>query len=758
MTRKVTANLGLENNYKTAAIELPDSEPAPWDADFKPAVVNHRHPRLDGIAKVTGKAKYAYDVNLPGLLYGKFVRSPHPSAIVKSVDTSEAERLPGVKAVEVIENKDIKYAGQEIAAVAATTPRIAEDAVRSIRVEYEVRPFVVDPAEARKEDAPLVYSAKVEERRSAGDAPGTSQQVQQKGNVRGPQRFSRGDVAKGFADADVIVEQTYTTQVQTHSCLETHGVVAQWEGDSLRVWASTQGTFSVRDELAGVLGIPAANIVVTTDYMGGGFGSKFGAGIYGVTAAKLAKKAGAPVKLMLDRREEHLCVGNRPSSEQHVKIGAKRDGTLTAIEMINYGTPGIGTGAASSGPFQRIYRCPNIHTEDYDVFINAGPASAMRAPGHPQGCFALESAIDELAAKLEMDPLELRRKNDPHPVRLKEYEIGAEKVNWKARGKAGSSAGVKKRGLGCSASLWYNTGRARGATVQIDIHHDGNVDVINGAQDIGTGTRTWMAAVAAEELGLSLRDVNVKMANTNYPVGPASGGSTTVPTLSPAVRTAAYAAKKKMFEIAAPLLGASVDELEAGSGNIFVKGSPAKSLTWRQVANKMSGDKITAIGERAANYEGFAPFIAGAQFAEVEVDTETGQVRVLRVVAVHDCGLPLNRLTTESQITGGVIQGIGYALFENRVLDRNTGLMVNPNLDEYKIPGSHDIPVIEPILLDVANGVNNTSSTGIGEPATVPTAAAIANAIYHAIGARVRELPITPARILAALREKETAR
>lgn len=758
MPRKVTAKLGFEGNYKSVEINLPDTEPAPWDGDFKPKIVNQHHTRLDGMAKVTGQAKYTHDINLPGMLYGKFVRSPHPSAVVKSVDTSNAERLSGVKAIEVMENKDIKFAGQEVAAVAATSPLLAEEAARLVKVEYKVRPFVVNATEAREERAPLVYTAQVEERRSAGDAPGAAQRVQQKGNVRGPQRFARGDVEKGFAEADVVVEQTYTTQVQTHSCLETHGVVAQWDGDNLRVWASTQGTFSVRDELAGALKIPASNVVVTTDYMGGGFGSKFGAGFYGVTAAKLAKGAGAPVKLMLDRREEHLCVGNRPSSEQHVKIGAKRDGTLTAIEMINYGTPGIGTGAATSAPFQRIYRCPNIHTDDYDVFINAGPASAMRAPGHPQGCFALESAIDELAEKLGMDPLEVRRKNDPHPVRLKEYEIGAAKANWKARRKSGSSPGVKKRGIGCAGALWYNTGRARGATVQIDIHNDGAVDVINGAQDIGTGTRTWMAEVAAEELGLTLKEVRVKMASTNYPEGPASGGSTTVPTLSPAIRTAAYAAKKKMFEIAAPLLGASPDDLEAGSGNIFVKGSPSKSLTWRRVANKMTGDKISVLGERAANYQGFAQFVAGAQFAEVEVDTDTGQVRVLRVVAVHDCGLPLNRLTATSQINGGIIQGISYALFENRLLDRTTGLMVNPNLEEYKIAGSRDIPAIEIELLDVANGANCTSSTGIGEPATVPTAGAIANAVANAIGVRVRDLPITPARVLAALRDKEAAR
>lgn len=758
MTRKVTAKLGFEGNYKSVELNLPDSEPAPWDADFKPKIINHHHTRLDGIAKVTGKAKYTHDINLPGMLYGRFVRSPYPAAAVKAVDTSKAERLAGVKAIELIENKTIKFAGQEVAAIAATSPDIAEQAARLIEVEYEIKPFVVNATEARGEQAPLVHGEQVEERRSAGDAPGRVQRVAQKGNVRGPQQSNRGDVEKGFAEADVIFEQTYTTQVQTHSALETHGIVAQWDGNKLRVWASTQGTFGVRDELARALNVPQTDVLVTTDYMGGGFGAKFGAGLYGVTAAKLAKKAGAPVKLMLDRKEEHLCVGNRPSSEQRVKIGAKRDGTLTAISVVNHGTAGIGTGAGATRPYAGIYEnCPNVHAEDYDVFTNAGPAASMRAPGHPQGCFGLESAIDELAEKLGMDPIELRLKNDPHPVRRKQYEIGAVKANWKARLKSGTGAGAKRRGLGCASSIWYNTGRARGAQVQIDIHNDGAVDVYNGAQDIGTGTRTWVAQVAAEELGLPLDAVQPHIANTNYPVGPASGGSTTVPTLAPAVRSAAFAAKQKMFEIAAPVLGVAATDLESSGGKIFVKGSPARSLTWKQVANKMTGDKITVLGDRAQNYEAFVTTTAGAQFAEVEVDTETGDVRVLRVVAVHDCGLPLNRLTTESQINGGVIQGISYALFENRLLDPASGVMINPNFEEYKIAGSHDIPKIDIVLLDVANGVNNTSSVGIGEPAVVATPGAVANAVANAIGVHIRDLPITPAKILAALKDSEAA-
>jgi xanthine dehydrogenase YagR molybdenum-binding subunit len=425
---------------------------------------------------------------------------------------------------------------------------------------------------------------------------------------------------------------------------------------------------------------------------------------------------------------------------------------LTAMQLISHGTGGIAGGAGTAGPFLGIYDCPNKSAQEYDVFINAGPAAAMRAPGHPQGAFALESAIDMLAEKVGLDPMEMRRKNDQNPVRLAEIELGASHIGWERRNKvAGSSPGPIKRGLGMANGIWYNTGRP-GAQAQIKIHTDGTVELLNGAQDIGTGIRTVIAQIAAEELGLSHKDIRVRFGDTEFPFGPASGGSTTTPSLTPAVRAAAVGARRKLFEIARELLQVQpATELDARDGKIFVKSEPARAVEFKRVASRIPGDTLTVQGDRVQNYQSYRDTVAGVQFAEVEVDTETGKVRVIKVVAVHDCGRPMNRLTTRSQINGGVIQGLSYALFEDRILDRNTGRMVNPNLEQYKIAGALDMPEIEPILLDVYNGSNNTGTVGIGEPVVVPTAAAIANAVYNAIGVRIFELPITPARVLAAL-------
>jgi xanthine dehydrogenase YagR molybdenum-binding subunit len=756
MPQKIKTWFGFKNNLKEVELEIPDNEPMPWSPEQSLNVVSTSVPRLDARAKVTGQAKYTYDINLPGMLYGRILRSPHAAATIKKIDTSKAEALPGVKAVEVLTLSAVRFAGQELAAVAATSAQIAEDALRLITVEYEPKDFVVDVETAMKSDAPLVHEAQVKERTSAGDAPGSRQETPTVGNIRGPRARGKGDVEAGFAAAEVVVESRFRTQVQTHSSLETHGVVAEWQGDKLVVWASTQGTFSVRDELAEIFKIPKTNVRVITEFMGGGFGSKFGAGIYGMLAAKLAKKAGAPVKLMLNRKEEQLASGNRPDSIQQIKIGAKRDGTITAMELISHGTGGIAGGAGTAGPLLGLYDCANKSAKEYDVFINAGPAAAMRAPGHPQGAFALESAIDMLAEKLGIDPLEMRRKNDQNPVRLAELELGAERIGWSRRNKvAGSNPGSVKRGIGVGNAIWYNTGRP-GSQAQIKIHTDGTVELLNGAQDIGTGIRTVIAQVAGEELGLSANDIRVRFGDTDYPFGPASGGSTTTPSLTPAVRAAAMAARIKIFEIARELLQvAPATELDAHNGKIFVKSDPTKAVEFKRVASRIPGDTLTVQGDRAPNYkDSYRDTVAGVQFAEVEVDTETGQVKVLKVVAVHDCGRPMNRLTTRSQINGGVIQGMSYALYEDRILDRTTGRMVNPNLEQYKIAGALDMPVIESILFDVYNGSNNTGTLGIGEPVVVPTAAAIANAVYNAIGVRIFELPITPARVLAALAKK----
>jgi xanthine dehydrogenase YagR molybdenum-binding subunit len=545
----------------------------------------------------------------------------------------------------------------------------------------------------------------------------------------------------------------------------------------LKVWASTQGTGSVRGEMADLFELKKSQVRVITEFMGGGFGAKFGAGNFGVLATHLSKKAGAPVRLMLDRKDEHLSVGNRPSSNQTIKIGAKKDGTLVALKLLNYGTAGVGTGAGASGPAQNMYTCPAICTEDSDVFINAGPAAAFRAPGHPQAVFGLEQVIDELAEKLEMDPLELREKIDPSDARRVERKIGAERFGWSGRNKKpGSGDGPVKRGMGVAQAIWYRF-MNRDSHCEVRITQDGSVELLSAVQDIGSGIRTALAQVVAEELGLKPADVTVKIGDTLFPNGPNSGGSVTTNSITPAARDAAYTVRQQFLAEVASKLGAKPDDLEMAGAAVRVKGDPAKSIGFRKACSMMKTEQIAARAQRAEDYpvpedqsqqgqqQGNrsrrgrgSGGLGGVQFAEVSVETDTGVIKVDRVVAVHDCGRPINPLGAESQVNGGVIQGISYALYENRILDRNTGLMVNPNLEQYKIAGAKEMPTIEPLLIEQYWGRSSTDAAGIGEPATVPTAAAIANAVYNAIGVRIRTMPMTPAVVLSAIDEaKKTA-
>ncbi len=734
MAKDVKATVGFPGQLETRTIEgVPENDPQIWDANSKLDVVGKSVPRVDGKAKVTGQARYTYDINLPGMLHGVIVRSPHPNAKVNGVDFSEAQRVPGIKATFNFEARTVRYVGDYVAAVAAESIEAARDAARKVKVDYEPLPFVVDEDEAMKPDSPRVFESRPNADEEDADIN------------------RRGDIEEGFAEAEVVVEATLRTPVQTHCCLETHGIVVRWDDDThMTVWASTQGVFSVRDGMAEYFDLPHSNVRCITHHMGGGFGSKFGTDEYMRAAAEMARETKRPVKIMLDREEEQLSAGNRPSSVQQIRIGAKKDGTLTAIHMKSSGTGGIGGGAGCSRPLRSIYDCPNVLVEHQDVIINAGRARAMRAPGHPQGAYGIDSMMDILAEELEIDPLDLRMKNDPNPVRRREYEIGARKIGWNRRKKSGSQSGKKVRGLGMGSSIWGGMGGG-GTQAIVEIARDGAVDVMMGTQDLGVGTRTILAQVAAEELGLQVDELRVNIGDTQYPFSGGSGGSQTAPSITPAIRMAAVDAKKRMFALAAPELGVEPDDLEAEGGQIRVKSDTAKSLSWKQVASLMDGEKITAHGQRFPNFDVYRNGTAGCQFAEVEVDTETGQVKVIKIVAVHDCGRVVNPLLARSQVNGGVIQGMSYALLENRILDKQTGVMVNPNLEQYKISGSMDIPEIEVEFLEVYNAGTNTGVVGLGEPPAIPTAGAISNAVANAIGKRVFSLPITPDKVLEAL-------
>ena len=737
---------------RQAERKIPEGEPRPWDAETRLSVVGRPTPRIEGPEKVTGRARYCYDVRLPGMLHAAMVRSPHAHARIRNVDLSAAEKMPGVKATYVVERvlgpaelrikakapgkyPIVRYEGQPVAAVAASTRALAEDAARRVKVDYDVLPHASDIEAAQRPDAPLVFEGPVEQPSTAGGG-GAPKGLPQRGNVRGPNVQTipkEGNVDEALSASAVTVDERFSTEVQTHSAIETHGAVADWKPDGLTIYESTQGIHSVQEELATLFDLPKSKVRVVCEFTGGGFGAKFGAGNHGVIAAHLSRKARAPVRLFLDRRGEHLAVGNRPSSIQRLRIGATKEGQLTALRLDAFGSAGCAAGAGCSGPVKNIYPAKVVHIEESDVFLHAGPSAAFRAPGHPQGAFGLEQAVDALAHRLGMDPLELRDRNDPHPARREERRIGAQKIGWaEARKvKAGAQPGPVKRGVGFAQGVWYNFDGPP-SVAEVLIHDDGSIECRSGVADIGGGIRTAAAQVVAEVLGVRPSEVLVRIGDTSFPMGPPSGGSMTTQMLTPAVRLAAERARDELLR------------LVPGEQEL------------RSAARKLKGRSVRATGERAKDYGGwkedrYTTTIGGAQFAEVEVDTETGLLRVLRVVAVHDCGRPVNRLALESQINGGIIQGISFALFERRALDQSTGRMVNADLERYRIAGSKDVPRIESTIIESYLGRTNTDVSGIGEPATVPTAAAVANAVFHATGKRVRHTPMTPAVVLAAL-------
>jgi xanthine dehydrogenase YagR molybdenum-binding subunit len=752
---------------------VPASEPPVLAINKDLEFIGKSPERWDGNAKVTGRARYTADVQLPGMLYARFVNANLPHARILSIDTTAAEAHPGVKGVHVIESllgaavlrnpslekskyPIVRYAGQPVAAVAALTPQAAEEAAAKVKVKYEALPFVVDEQLARGPNSALVFPGAADQAGTAGGG-GSAGNVPQTGNIHGPSVRKKGDAEQGFKDADVVVDARYTTQVQTHSALETHGVVADWKPELLTVYASTQGTASVREELAGYFRLPKSQVRVITEFMGGGFGAKFGAGNPGVVAATLSRKTGAPVRLMLDRQEEHLSVGNRPSSDQRLRIGAKKDGTITAIQLISYGTAGCGTGAGCAGPAANLYKWASLHTEENDVFINAGPAAAFRAPGHPQGAFALEQSIDELAARLNMDLLDLRDRIDENPVRRVQRQIIRESALWKSRNpRSNADPGPIKRGIGLSQSVWYRH-LTMNVGAEVRVHKDGSVEVLSAVQDIGSGIKTVLAQILAEQFGMPPAKVSVKIGDTNYPVGPNSGGSVTTASLTPAVRDAAWQAAQKFLASIAPALSTSPSDLTLTGGMVRSTSGKFQPIAFRSAAAKMNTDEVSAQAKRVPDYDPSKyDTYGGVDIAEVLVDTETGRIHVKRVLAVHDCGRPINPNQVMSQINGGVIQGISYTLFEQRLLDPNYGIMVNTNLDKYKIAGSYEVPEIEVQLTESYIGQSSTDASGIGEAAGIISAgAAIGNAFYNATGVRIRQLPMTPAVVLAVLNQPQ---
>jgi xanthine dehydrogenase YagR molybdenum-binding subunit len=688
--------------------------------------------RLDGPAKVTGAARYTYDIKRPGMLYARVLRCPYAHARITRLDTAPAEALPGVKAVRVIQGAgtEIQWALDEIAIVAATSEEIAEDALRAIRVEYEVLPHQVD--DERLEGAKDVK-------------PGQEETV--------------GDPAAAMGAAAARVKGYYGLPVIAHNCLESHGQICEWpDKDHMTAHCSSQAVSAVATQFSERLGIPATNIRVVTEYMGGGFGSKFSADRWGIECAEISRQAGgAPVKLMLERDAELTVAGDRPSAYAEIEVGAAADGTLTSWVSKSWGSGGLG--GSGSPPLPYVFQIPNRRHQHSSIPTNTASSRAWRAPNHPQGCYLTMSAIDDLAAQLRINPLDLFLKNLPltnlAKIYAEELEVADRLMEWRKRwhprGEGGK--GPVKQGLGLSLHTWG--GRGHRSNCDVTVHPDGMVEAKISSQDIGTGTRTVIAIVVAETFGLPLDKVKVHLGDSTYPASGGSGGSTTVGGVSASSRRAAQNALAKVFEKVAPQLEANPTELEAVDGHVRVKGDPERSLTWRQAAGRLA-TALTASGENPGPGDLTNSGAGGVQMADVSVDVETGVVRVNRMVAVQDCGLVIDLKTAASQVYGGLIMGVSYALSEEKVIDPVTGTMLNVDFESYKLAGIGDVGELV-VHMMTGPGYDERGVIGLGEPPVISPGAAIANAVANAIGVRVPYLPLTPQRVLDALETRRTA-
>jgi xanthine dehydrogenase YagR molybdenum-binding subunit len=705
-----------------------------WPEKSQRNLLGKRVSRLDGPDKVSGKAKYSSDLKLQGMHYARFLRCPYAHAKLISIDTSAAEKSPGVSAVMALKQPgaEIQWALDEVAVVAAVNEHAAEDALNKIVVKYEKLPHLVNEDDLGK----------------AGQ------------QARKPAEQVQGDPDKAFQEAEVISEGEYGIPVISHCTLEPHGQVLEWQDQNLTVYPSTQNVSGMAQQYAQPLQIPIGNVKVRMDHVGGGFGSKFGADTWGPQSAQLAKKAGKPIKTFLEREAELFVAGNRPSAFAKIKTGAKKDGTLIAWQSETWGTGGpTGGGLPVTGVVPYVVNVPNARKKNTAVATHTGAARAWRAPNHPQACYLTFAALEDLAAKLNMDSLDFFIKNialtgERAELYRKELLKAAELMEWKKKWhpRGDPAPGHIKRGLGLSMHTWG--GRGHDSEARITINPDGSVTIDIGSQDLGTGTRTVIGMVAAETFGLPLSAIKVNIGRSpDYPPSGASGGSTTVGGVSSATRRGTLDALDQLFAKVAPSMGTEPAQLEAVGGKVQVKSNPAKSLTWKQAAAKLGVTPIVVSGKNPGPGNLINSGVGGVQMAEVSVDVETGIVKMEKFVAVQDCGLLINEKTAESQVYGAMIMGICYSLFEERVMDDITGRQLNANMEFYKLAGIGDIgELVVHMWQDPEQ--DSRGVIGLGEPPVVSPAAAIGNAVANAIGTRVSRAPFIPERVLAALEKK----
>ena len=744
-------------------------------------VIGKRPVRPDGVDKVTGRAEYGADVKLNGLLHAKVLRSPHPHARIRSIDTSKAEAYPGVKAV--VTAKDLPFAslskeelgadyarlkfasdhmlasdkvlfkGHPVAAVAAVNPHVAESALALIAVDYEELPAVVDVREAMKDGAPLLHeNLRTSSMGETSDKPS---------NIAAHLSYEKGDIEKGFADADVVIEREFTTASVHQGYIEPHNSTAIWNIDGqLSLWTSTQGAFAVRTAVADVLQLPVSKIKVTPAEIGGGFGGKITAYLDAFTAL-LSKKAGAPVKQLMTRTEVFEASGPAPGSWMKVKIGAKNDGRMTAVQadiaMDAGAYPGSPVMQASTCAFA-CYDVENGKIDGYDVVVNKPKTAAYRAPGSPQAAFAVETVVDEVCQQLGMDPIEFRLLNAAKEGTRRIEGPVARRIGFIECLEAArnhdhykSSINGKNQGRGVAAGFWMNRGFQ--SSCVITVNFDGTVSLIMGSVDIG-GTRASIAQQAAETLGIAYEDVKPTVVDTDS-IGYTfiTGGSRT----SFATGLAAINASEEVIDQlrgrAAKIWEASEDDVEYADGEVRHKSDPELRLSFKDLARQLDTTGGTVSGRSNVDPAGEGNSYA-VHISDVEVDPETGKTEVLRYTAVQDAGKAVHPSYVEGQMQGGAVQGIGWALNEEYFFDDN-GRMMNPTFLDYRMPTSLDLPMIETVIVEVANAGHPYGVRGVGEVPIVPPMAAVANAIQKAAGVRMLSLPMTPGKILEATWEQQ---
>ncbi len=694
--------------------------------------VGHAAQRIDAVKRVTGAATYTGDIQLPGMLYARVLRSPHAHARIRSIDTSKAQALPGVKAVLTRENCDVvwssgdtrnkrylfnnpvRFAGDAVAAIAATDRHIAEEAMRQISVDYEVLPFVLDPEDALKPGAVEIQ-------------PGGNLSPDAKGRHE-PEIFRHGNIDRGLTTADRVFEDHYTSVHINNAQLEPRVSIAQWDGDKLTVYASTQGISNCRTDIAKDLQMPLEKVRVVCQFMGGGFGNKNQCHDFDLMATMLSKYAGVPVKLEFTRKEDYVAVHGRWPTKQYYKIGVANDGTLTGIQLRGYSGMGPYRKGAGGIAGVELYQCPNVETTIYPVYTNMAVSANLRGPAYPQGIFGIESLMDHIAYELKIDPLEFRLKNmtrkyhDELPFTSNGLEDcirrGAEAFDWKKRWHAaGVGAGPMKRGAGMAMGAFGSAVGRSSAVVKLDA--SGKYHLHVGVTDVGTAAKTTMGLIAAEELGVPLEKIEVISGDTAlcpYSVG--ESGSRTTTHTGYAVIQAAKDLKRQIAE----------------------KGLP-------------QGDQVLTASVNAdpAQPKDAARYSFAAHFAEVEVDIETGHVRVIKYVAVHDSGRIINPLTCVSQVKGGATMGIGMALHEELLYDPQTGVPLTAGYYGARVMTHRDTPDVEVLFVETEDAYGPYGAKSIGESTIVPSVAAVGNAIFNAIGRRIKDLPITRDKVLGVL-------